>query len=153
MPVGGHQSDSSEQRSAESIIRAQIASDVGKGLVARSLLLPDGARVDVDGVADDESVLVEIFAHQGRLKGARPKKVAQDALKLITLARTRPSARLILAFGDRVAAASVLGRSWLAEALRTWNVEVLVVDLEEEVRRELLAAQARQVMVNRAPDP
>lgn len=57
---------------------------VGVELTPRSLRLGGGARVDVDGVAPDESVFVEIFAHQGRLKGAQFHKVARDALKLIT---------------------------------------------------------------------
>jgi hypothetical protein len=106
------------------------------------------ARVDVDGVAPDESVLVEVFAHQGRLKGAQFHKVARDALKLITLRRSRNDSRLILAFGDADAAACVSGNSWLAEALRTWGIEVLDVDLDDEVRTGLRVAQARQVMVN-----
>jgi hypothetical protein len=46
--------------------------------------------VKVDAVADDESVLAEIFARQGRLKGSQQKKVGIDALKLITVARMRP---------------------------------------------------------------
>jgi hypothetical protein len=66
-------------------------------------------------VSEDESVLVEVFAHQGRLKGGQFHKVARDALKLITLARSREASRLILAFGEE-AAACVIGRSWLAEA-------------------------------------
>jgi hypothetical protein len=143
-----HLSDSSEQRSAEAVILAGVAANVGKELVPRSLALPDGARVDVDGVASDESVLVEVFAHQGRMKGSQPKKVAQDALKLITLARSRPDARLILAFGDSDAASCVQGRSWLAEALRTWGLEVVVTELNEATRAGVKAAQVRQVMIN-----
>jgi hypothetical protein len=37
-----------------------------------------GASVDVDGVAEDGSVLVEVFAHQGPLKGGRRHKIATD---------------------------------------------------------------------------
>jgi hypothetical protein len=93
-------------------------------------------------------VLVEIFAHQGRLKGAQFHKVARDALKLITLRRSRPSARLIIAFGDPDAAGCVTGASWLAEALSTWEIEVLVVNLDDTVRAGLREAQVRQLMVN-----
>lgn len=117
-----------------------------------SLSLPDGPHVDIDGAARDRSVLVEVFAHQGRLRGAQFDKVARDALKLITIARQHPDARLMLAFGDEAASACVTGKSWLAEALRTWGVEVMVVSLEEEVRAGLVAAQARQVMTNPTSD-
>ena len=35
-----------------------------------------------------------VCAHQGRMKGSQPKKVAQDALKLITIRRRYAGARL-----------------------------------------------------------
>ncbi len=143
-----HQSDSHEQRRAEPLILAGVSAVVGVELAPRSLRLAGGARVDVDGVAPDESVLVEIFAHQGRLRGAQFHKVARDALKLITLGRTRTGCRLIVAFADSDAAACVSARSWLAEALRTWGVEVFVVEIDEDVRAGLRSAQVRQVMVN-----
>jgi hypothetical protein len=148
-----HQSDSHEQRSAEPLIRERVSLAVGVELTPRSLQLDGGARVEVDGVAPDESVLVEIFAHQGRLKGAQFHKVARDALKLITLRRSRSSSRLIIAFGDPDAAACVSAGSWLSEALRTWEIEVVLVDLDDEVRTDLRAAQVRQIMVNPSGPP
>jgi hypothetical protein len=130
------------------LILAGVAAEVEVALGPQSISLPDGAQVDVDGVADDHSVLVEVFARQGRLKGAQFHKVARDALKLITLGRVYPDARLILAFGDQEAANCVTAKSWLAEALRTWGVDVVVVELDDDVRDGLRAAQTRQVMVN-----
>ena len=132
-----------------------IASPIerSKALSPSSLKLPDGARVDVDGVDRDRTTFVEIFAKQGRLRGAQFHKVAPDALKLVTVTKGREDARRIIAFGDDEAAACVTGKSWLAEALATWGVEVMVVDLDDDdVRAGLRAAQARQVMVNPA-DP
>lgn len=143
-----HRSSSREQLAVEPLILAGVAAEAGAELGPVSLLLPGGAHVDIDGAALDRSVLVEVFAHQGRLRGSQFHKVARDALKLITIARQHPGARLIVAFGDEAAAACVTGNSWLAEALRTWGVEVMVVSLEEEVRAGLVAAQARQVMIN-----
>jgi hypothetical protein len=144
----GHASDSREQRLAEPLILASVGKELGVELAPRSLRLEHGARVDVDGVAPDESVLVEVFAHQGRLRGGQFHKVARDALKLITLKRSRPAAQLVLAFGDPDAAAGVTGASWLAEALRAWGVAVLVAELDDALRAGLSAAQTRQVMVN-----
>jgi hypothetical protein len=143
-----HQSDSYAQRSAEPLIRKGVSRKLAVELKPRSLQLDGDVHVDVDGVAPDESVLVEIFAHQGRLRGAQSHKVARDALKLITLARSRSGCRLVLAFGDAEAAACVTGKSWLAEALRTWKIDVFVVPLSDGVRAGLRVAQARQVMVN-----
>lgn len=143
-----HQSDSAAQRSAEPLIRDGVAAVLGVSLEPESIKLPGGARADVDGVAQDYSVLVEIFAHQGRLKGGQFHKVARDALKLITLKRTYPDARLAIAFGDSDAAACVTGKSWLAESLRDWEVDVIVVELDESIRDGLRVAQVAQVMVN-----
>lgn len=143
-----HRSDSLAQREAEPLIRAGVEKLVGVTLSPKSFELPNGSRVDVDGADDNGVVFVEIFARQGGLKGAQFHKVARDALKLITLTKNREGARRIIAFGDEEAAACVSGRSWLAEALTSWNVEVMVVDLDPAVRDGVRAAQARQVMVN-----
>jgi hypothetical protein len=143
-----HRSDSSEQLNAESIVRRKVSAIVGVELSPQSLQLDGKARVDVDGAALDQSVLVEIFAHQGRLRGAQFHKVARDALKLITLRRTYPASRLVIAFCDAEAARCVEGGSWLAEALRVWRVDVVTVDLADATRAGLRDAQIRQVMVS-----
>ena len=151
-----HASNSSEQDSAEAIVLAALSAEIGVPLAPATLWLPGGSRVDVDGVADDRSVLVEVFAHQGILKGGQVRKVAQDALKLITIAQHMPDPRprLILAFADAAATTKISGRSWLAESLETWGVELFVADLPAELKAGLAAAQVRQVMVNPAnPEP
>ena len=143
-----HQSDSQAQRLAEPLILAGAAQELGVALAPTKLQLDGGARVDVDGVDPDQNVFVEVFARQGKLKGAQFHKVARDALKLITIARDRPDARIAIAFGSHEAADCVRNRSWLSEALTTWNIRVIVVELEEAVRDSILAAQARQIMIN-----
>lgn len=145
-----HASDSSEQRSAEEVVLSALSAQIGVPLTPTTLWLPGGSRVDLDGVADDRSVLVEVFAHQGRMKGGQVHKVARDALKLITVARDVPGPRprLIIAFADVDAAAGVSGKSWLAESLKTWGVEVFIAELPENLKTRLAATQIRQVMVN-----
>ncbi len=64
-----------------------VAELVGLPLAPRSFELPNGSRVDVDGVDANGEIFVEIFARQGRLKGAQFHKVARDALKVITLTK------------------------------------------------------------------
>jgi hypothetical protein len=148
-----HQSDSSEQRAAEDLIRAKVAAFLGKDLQPRTMALESGARVQVDAASDDESVFVEIFARQGALKGGQRHKVATDALKLITIGRSRPGADLVIAFADEQAAAYATKGTWMAEALTSWGVRVVVVELDEGARAGLRAAQVRQQMVNPAAEP
>ena len=143
-----HPSDSSVQVEAEAIIRDKVAALLGTALAPATVTFNTGAPMQVNGAAVDESVLIEIFARQGRLKAGQQKKVALDAFKLITLRRSRPDARLILAFADADAAASARGNGWLAQALAIWGVEVLIVDLDDELRDEIRAAQRLQDMRN-----
>ena len=144
----GHPSASDDQQRAEGIILSALAARLGVALAPRSLFLEGGSRVDVDGVAADDSVFVEVYAHQGRLRGGQFHKVARDALKLITLNRCGHDARLILVLGDDEAVACVTAKSWLSEALRVWGIEVLPAEMDDPMREALRGAQARQVMVN-----
>lgn len=146
-----HASDSAVQRQSELLIIAEVAVKVGRPLSSKTIALPGGATVQVDGVDDDETVFVEAFARQGALKGGQKHKVCQDALKLITIGRRRPEARLILAFADDAAAKYARGGTWVAEALADWNVEVLVVDLSAADRAAIRAVQAAQLMRNAEP--
>ena len=143
-----HQSDSAEQRAAEELIRSQVAAYLGKELRSATLKLESGAAVQVDGAAADESAFVEIFARHGVLKGGQRHKVATDALKLITIGRSRPGADLVIAFADEQAASFATKGTWMSEALVAWGVKVLVVELDAEVREGIRAAQVRQQMVN-----
>ena len=97
-------------------------------------------------MAADGSVILEVFAHIGKLKGGQRHKVSTDALKLLAIRKSHPDARLILAFADADAAASVSG--WKAETMRANGIEIHTVDLNAEDRSVIQAAQVAQRMVN-----
>lgn len=144
----GHGSASDVQQRAEEAIRAALSAKLRVPLAPRSRQLAVGARVDVDAASADWSIVAEIFARQGRLKGGQQKKVASDMLKLITIRPDLPAgARLIVAFADEEAAAYTQ-TGWFAHALRVWDVRVEVVAIDEELRDKIRAAQHRQRMVN-----
>ena len=140
---------------AEKAIRAQLAIDLDlewkqDGPVV--IPLPNGAKPEIDAVSLDGRTLVEIYAHQGPLKGGQVHKVARDALKLITVAQKVPalqgsSAKLYVAFASEAAADSA-SRGWLGEAFDLWGIKRQVVRIPDDVRRELEGAQERQRMVN-----
>lgn len=87
-------------------------------------------------------MFVEVFARIGTLRGGQRHKVSTDALKLLAIRDVFPGARLILAFADGQAAASISG--WKADALRSNDIEIHTVDLTAAERAALKAAQARQ---------
>lgn len=110
-------SDSAVQRKAEGVIRDLLAEHLGVGLRPRGVKLAAGAPVNVDAVSDEGTVLAEIFARQGELKPGQQKKVAIDTLKLITIHRERPEAKLYIAFADKAASRFATGGGWVAQAL------------------------------------
>jgi hypothetical protein len=143
-----HLSDSSVQLAAEVEIRAALQDEFGPGLKPDTVLIDGATPVKVDGVSDDERVFVEIFAHQGPLKGGQRRKVALDVLKLITIGREHPDAQLVIALADETAAASLKSNTWLATALRLWKIDVVVVPITDDTRAQLVDAQVGQRMDN-----
>lgn len=143
-----HPSSSHEQREAEALILEAIGERLQTPVAPKRVNLPGGSYVDVDGVSEEPPVFVEVYAHQGLLKGGQRHKIAGDVLKLVTLGKAHPPARLVLAFADDVTARQVRNKGWLAEAVVTWGIEVEVLRLPAEVLDGLRAAQLRQVMTN-----
>ncbi|HNP52533.1 MAG TPA: hypothetical protein PKJ85_12175 [Nitrosomonas nitrosa] len=145
-----HASSSTEQQHVEAVILAALNDELALALAPTRLALNGKASVQLDGVDERNRVACEIYARLGRLKGSQPDKVASDLLKLNLVEQVRGGTwRKILCFASSEAAKVVQGKSWLAAATAHFRVEVRVVPLPEAERQLLLAAQARQVMVNK----
>lgn len=137
-----HASDSAIQLEAEAVILTAIGTQLDTVLAPRRVDLPGGAWVEVDGVSADLRVFNEAFAHVGPMKGGQKRKVALDVLKLITLQRSHPDARFVLAFCDESAMSSLTG--WLGEAIAAWKLDQRVAAIDAELRSRLLEVQTRQ---------
>jgi hypothetical protein len=138
---------SGEQRAAERVMLDALGRGMGVVLEPARIVLASGVRADVDGADASRSVLVECWAHQGPPKAAQRHKVLSDALKLTWIATTiYPRPRLILCLSDPAAARPFVApaRSWAAAALQDLGVAVVVVDLPDDVRDDVWAAQKRQ---------
>ena len=124
---------------------AWLANHLGRKFVPRSYSFADGSRVEVDAVSADGSILCEAWAHQGEPKSAQRNKVMTDAMKLLAVKRSLPDdTRLILLFGDEIAARRFRSGTWMAAALSEAGIEVMVAELDEELRRLIRDAQIRQ---------
>jgi hypothetical protein len=142
-----HASDSLAQRDAEILIIAAVAEYVGEPLAPSKISFGDGVRVEIDGASEDRSILVEAYAHLGKMVGAQPKKLATDAFKLTWAARKVSAKRLIIAVIDPEVEAYLLRpTAWLTAALRDSCVEVLRVTIDEDARARVEVAQRRQFM-------
>jgi hypothetical protein len=114
-------------------------------LTKRSLDLPEGGRLELDGASDEPPIIVEAWAHIGRAKSAQKHKLMTDAFKLIFAAQfVSPNTRKILLLADPQAGNHLRGSSWMAQALKASRVEIRTVELAPEVVATLHEAQRRQ---------
>lgn len=150
MSPQNHLSNSAVQVTAEAKIIAEVAASRGISLISKpgKITLTGGVHIEVDAATADGTVVVEAYARQGKLKGAQPKKIAQDILKLALLKRepAREHTEAIVAFASQQAYDSISG--WLRRAADAFDVQLVVVDLPQDLRDQILEAQSRQVMVN-----
>jgi hypothetical protein len=142
-----HASDSSEQRSAERAILAALGRRLDATLGPQSMTLPTGERVQIDGVSESARFLVEVYAHQGGLRGGQKHKIMSDAMKLTAVRHfLHPESHLILCFADpRVQ--SEIQASWRGPALEAHGIKIEVVQLSDG-GKAVREAQTRQRMVN-----
>ncbi|GAA2736414.1 hypothetical protein GCM10009867_21050 [Pedococcus aerophilus] len=145
-----HLSDSAVQRNAEGAIVEALSTQIGfeGALKPKRVAVLGGGFVQLDACSDDDSILVEAYARQGKLKGAQIKKISQDILKLALLKRDprMRDSRAIAVFASEEARDSITG--WIRSAAEQFDIELVVVDIPDVLRDEIKAAQARQVMVN-----
>ena len=104
----------------------------------------NGHRVQVDGVIKGRRrILVEVYAHQGRMKGSQPNKLMGDAMKLSLIRLDKwPTARAILAVCPDVR--DQMENSWRMEALRAHRIELKSVRLTPRMVQQLLRTQRMQ---------
>ncbi|WP_432940168.1 hypothetical protein ACQPXM_31065 [Kribbella sp. CA-253562] len=138
---------SAEQRMAEGVMLRELGSRLGVTLTPTWIRHPTGARVQVDGMDVDRTVLVECWAHQGPAKVAQKSKLVNDAVKLHWIAQSLPPAaarRLILCVTDALAVSHLTQRSWQRHAIAELGVEIEVVQLPDDLVQAIRAAQVRQ---------
>ena len=146
MPI--HASNSSEQQQAEKIMIDHIATKFNLSF-DKATKLPTKTNVQPDAIDIMNKTIVEVYARIGKLKGAQFHKVKGDILKLIFIEKElKEKWKKILCFADDAAAEYARGNSWVAEAARIFDVEILVVNLPKEQSDLVISAQKRQLMVN-----
>jgi hypothetical protein len=140
-----HPSPSDVQQAAEYLVISELAAQLGVALARKTIDLGNGVAIQADGASVDNSVLVEVYAHVGPLKGAHPRKLTADAFKLVWAGSRLGSTKLVLAVVDGHASAYLRRpKAWLTAALFDNNVDVIQVRLPESVIADIVAAQKMQ---------
>jgi len=139
-----HPSDSTVQSHAETVIVQALALARGVDIAPARIHLPDGSHVQVDGLAEDASVIVEAFARQTAFKAGQLHKVRADMLKLALLRQLPAYAdtELVIALASPAALESVTG--WAAYAADTFGITVELVAVPDLLREQILQRQGDQ---------
>ena len=111
--------------------------------------LGDGVHIEPDLYSEEERIICEIFAHIGALKVGQQHKISQDILKMLLLEKTTGFRyRKIIVVADEKVEKYLHGKSFVAESIRQFGIEVKKINLSDEVRMSVTNAQARQIMIN-----
>ncbi|WP_328744134.1 hypothetical protein OHT57_02290 [Streptomyces sp. NBC_00285] len=99
---------------------------LGVSLRPKPLMLPDGNRVEVEGMDIEGRMLVQLVGNQGAYKPAYRNKVMADMFKLLWLRDAVPTAeRAVLVVTELIVPA--LG-GWVACAAADLGIEIYVFD-------------------------
>lgn len=107
-------------------VTSQLGERLGVELGARRISHPSGAQVGIDGVAADNSVLVQTWTATGPATPAQRAELVAEAVKLFWIGRvvTPMPRRLLICAVDPEAIAHLTPRSWQTRAIADLGVEV-----------------------------
>ena len=146
--VNKHPSNSLSQQEAQGDILSRLQDKLSIKFDPEPQL-PIDIAVQPDAVDSTNKIVVEVYAHIGKLKGSQSHKIKGDLLKLALIGKKlEPGWRKIMCFACEEAAKLVQGQSWVAHAAREFDVEIHVAPLPNERENEVISAQERQRMVN-----
>ena len=147
-----HRSSSHVQLQAESLLFEEVKQRLHVELVKNPRISVSDERpvyIQPDFYSADRLIVGEIFAHIGKPRKAQDNKIANDILKMLLLDEaTGKKHRKIIVVCDVAEKAHLDGTSALAESIRRFQIEIMHIDPGNEMRQQVLQAQARQVMIN-----
>ena len=147
-----HKSSSHVQQKAEDVmfqkVRELLCVELERN---KKIYLADNAftYMQPDFYSEEHRIVGEIFAHIGKPKKAQDNKIANDILKMLLLEKTTGlQYRKILVVCDIAEKKKLEGQSVLAESIRHFGVEVMYVEIDADMQKQILAAQELQKMTN-----
>ena len=145
-------SKSDEQQKAEITIGDRVEEYVACPLKrSERVVLTGGVHIVPDLYSEKDRIVGEIFAHIGSLKVGQQHKISQDILKMLLLEKTKGvKYRKMIIIVDEKIEEYLKGKSFMAESIRQFGIEIKKVDLPDETYENIMHAQKRQVMVNEA---
>ena len=147
-----HKSSSLEQQETEKHIFRIVEEILGVKLENnKKIFLADNSftYIQPDFYSEPELIIGEIFAHIGKPKKAQDNKIANDILKMLLLEKiTGKHFRKIIVVCDEEEQKKLQGLSALAESIRQFEIEIMKIEIDDDLRNMILNAQKRQKMIN-----
>ena len=148
--VDTSKSSSHEQQNAEVYIASAVEEWLGCPVARNAkVVLADGVHIEPDLYSEPEKIICEIYAHIGSLKVGQQHKISQDILKMLLLEKSKSATyrKVIVVVDDKVEK-YLNGKSFIAESIRQFGIEIKRINLSEELYNIISNAQARQTMIN-----
>ena len=148
--VDTSKSKSLEQQNAETYISMLSEELIGCPLERNTkVYLANGVHIEPDLYSESNRVVCEIYAHIGKLKTGQQHKISQDILKMLLLEQCKGvSFRKVMIVLDDEVEKYLNGKSFIAESIRQFDIELKRVNLPIEIQENIVNAQARQIMIN-----
>lgn len=147
-----YKSSSLEQQETEKHIFRIVEEILGVKLENnKKIFLADNSftYIQPDFYSETELIIGEIFAHIGKPKKAQDNKIANDILKMLLLEKiTGKHFRKIIVVCDEEEQKKLQGLSALAESIRQFEIEIMKIEIDNDLRNMILNAQKRQKMIN-----
>ena len=147
-----HKSSSHIQAKAEEVLFSQIEKLFNICFEKnKKIYLADNAftYMQPDFYSEEQLIVGEIFAHIGKPKKAQDNKVANDILKMLLLEKTTGKQyRKIIVVCDTTEKKKLEGKSVLAESIRQFGIEILCVEIDTDLKQQIMDAQELQKMTN-----
>lgn len=145
-------SKSDEQQKAEIIIGNRVEKELSCSLKRNEkVVLSEEIHIVPDLYSEQDRIVGEIFAHIGSIKVGQKHKISQDILKMLLLEKIKGvKYRKMIIIVDEKIEEYLKGKSFMAESIRQFGIEIKKVDLPDETYENIMHAQKRQVMVNEA---
>lgn len=144
-------SKSDEQQKAEISIGNCVEKELSCPLKRNErVVLAEGVHIVPDLYSEKDRIVGEVFAHIGSLKVGQQHKISQDILKMLLLEKIKGvKYRKMLVIVDDTIEEYLKGKSFIAESIRQFGIEIRKIDLPDEIYEIVSKAQRRQVMVNK----
>lgn len=150
--INSHKSSSHVQMKAEDLIFHRVEKLLGIELDHnRKIYLADNAftYIQPDFYSEEDNIIGEIFAHIGKPKKAQDNKIANDILKMLLLEKiTEKKFRKIIVVCDEAEKKKLQGQSALAESIRQFGIEITFIEIDNDIRNQIIEAQEQQKMIN-----